>query len=149
MAEASERIRQLIDETRADLDERIEILASRAEQAVSLKHQIKAHPWVTVAIAAATGLLVGRLDASRRHRAPRVGAEDTLARESPDPALGPWLGAGLEVLTTSAVVALSGLLRDLIRGERPAPEARPASPSPAAPPSPPPAEPEDVLLNYR
>jgi hypothetical protein len=140
MAEASEHIRQLIDETRADLGERIEILASRAEQAMSIEHQVRAHPWGTVAIAVATGLVVGRLDASRHRGAPRRGAEDPLAKEIPHPARGPWLAAGLEVLTTSAVVMLSGLLRDLLRRERPAPEARPASPGPAAPPSPPPAE---------
>jgi hypothetical protein len=134
MAEASERIRQLIGETRADLGERIEILASRAEQAVSLRHHVSVHPWVTVAVAVATGLVVGRLDASRRRGVPRGGAE------GPPRAAGPWLGAGLEVLKTSAVVTLSGLLRDLIHPERAATEARPVSPSPAAPPLPPTAE---------
>jgi hypothetical protein len=140
MAEAAERIRRLIDETRADLGERIDLLTSRAEHAVSLKHQVSAHPWIGVAIAVATGLVVGRLDASRDRGTRRVRADDALAGDSPHPALAPWLGAGLEVLKTSAVVTLSGLLRDLIRREHRAPDARAASPDPAPPPSPPPAE---------
>jgi hypothetical protein len=136
MAEASERIRQLIAATRTDLGERIETLASRAEQAVSLKHHVDAHPWVTVGIAVATGLVVGRLDGSRQRRAPRAVGEGAPAQESAHPVVGPWLDKGVEVLSTSVVVALSGLLRDLIRREPAAPEARPATPKPVpAPPA--------------
>ena len=109
MGEATESLRRDIEETKADLSERIEVLAERAGRAVDVNYQTELasvgdrsrSPWEL-------GLVLGYLTSTPDGRRPR--------EES-------WLPAGDEpsryrepgVMSSIAAHAVGGVLRDLAR----------------------------------
>jgi hypothetical protein len=102
MGEATETLRKDIEETKADLSERFELLAERAGRAVDVNYQLSSHPWASLAIAVGAGLVLGYLTSTPDGSRPREGSR--LPRHR-DPG----------VLSSIAAHAVGGVLRDLAR----------------------------------
>lgn len=96
-------IRKGIEETTADLTERIEQLAERAERAVDLESRLRARPWLTLLVAVGAGLIAGQVVSAG---APplRAGAPEAEPVED---------RPGL--VHSIAAMVIAGLLRDLAR----------------------------------
>jgi len=111
MTETSEDIRREIEETRADLDERLGKLTAKAEHVVDVRDHLSGRPWVTLATAVATGFMLGR--AGRRAEVP----EAALASSNGGAPRLASLRPHLEVLVSAATVALAGVVRDAVLHE--------------------------------
>ncbi len=67
MAETADEIRAGIEETRADLDRKLDRLESKARAELSVKNRIAERPWQAVGAAAGAGLLLGLLFGGHKH----------------------------------------------------------------------------------
>ena len=54
---ATDDIREDIEVTRANLDEKMQQLTVRAHEAVDVRHHVANHPWIALGLATATGFL--------------------------------------------------------------------------------------------
>jgi len=116
MAETTEQLRQDIAETRADLGERIDELAARAEQVVDVRHRVRERPWSSLAVAVALGFVLGH-----RRRRPETGTPTAngATEANGHRRFGDWLAGEMDLLATAAGMTVLGLLRDTIREETP------------------------------
>ena len=111
MTETSEDIRRQIEETRADLDQRLGQLTAKAEHVADVRDRLSERPWVTLATAVVTGFMLGR--AGRRPEAPKAAAASSNGGAPRLASLRPHL----EVLVSAATVALAGVVRDAVLHE--------------------------------
>jgi len=116
MAETTDQLRQEIAETRADLGERLDELATRAEQVGDVRHHVRERPWSSLAVAVALGFVLGR-----RRRRPEAGTAtpNGAGEENGRRHFGDWLAGEIDLLATAAGMTAFGLLRDAIREETP------------------------------
>jgi hypothetical protein len=119
MAEPSELIRREIEETRADLDQRLARLTEKAERAADIGGHLRERPWATIATGAAVGFVLGFGGADSR--AARNGDPPPARRTPPAGAgptarlLGPLLAPALfDVVARAALMTLAGLVRDAV-----------------------------------
>ncbi len=61
MAETADQIRAGIEQKRADLDRKLDLMELRAREELSLRNQVARRPWQAVGAAVGTGLLLGLL----------------------------------------------------------------------------------------
>ena len=124
MKQQTEALRHEIEETREALGDCIEQLATRAERAVDVRHQLREHPWLAVATAVAAGFLLGHLGngAPERLAVRRNGWPDRERVDDDSPVAGAfsWLSDDLDVLANAAARTAVGFVRDTIRREVPA-----------------------------
>jgi len=127
MAEPSELIRREIEETRADLDQRLARLTEKAERAADIGGYLRERPWATIATGAAVGVVLGL--GGSHSLAPRNG--DPLPARRPRAAgAGPTsqllAPALFDVVARTALMALAGLVRDAFgaRDSKPHPAPR-------------------------
>ena len=107
---STDLIRQEIAETRADLDERLEQLASKAERAIDVRNYLSTRPWATVGTAVATGLALGL--------GPRRGSVNGASSGGPVSNGGSFtLRLVAHILTGAATMTVAGLLRDAVLRE--------------------------------
>ena len=116
MSDVADEIREDIEATRADLDEKIHQLSAKAHQAVDLRHHVAQRPWVALGLAAAAGFFLG----GRRRpglASPQVGTPVTVMSGRPE--FGFLGDAALLVLTAVAKNAVRGGLQSFGWGEGP------------------------------
>ncbi len=65
MAETADQIRAGIEERRADLDAKLDMLEARARHELSLRTQFARRPWQALGAAAGAGILLGLLFGGR------------------------------------------------------------------------------------
>jgi hypothetical protein len=119
MAQPSELIRREIEETRADLDERLARLTEKAERAADVGGHLGARPWTTVATGAAVGFILGLRGSDFRspHNgtvAPAVHAEPGGGPVLASRLVAHFLSPALNVLASATMVSLAGLIRDAV-----------------------------------
>src|SRR5262249_11060333 len=106
MKQQTDVLRHEIEQTREALGDCIEELATRAERAVAVRHQLREHPWLAMATAVAAGFLLGQIGNGAPERAPlRRDAWDDRDRADDDsPLVGAlsWLTNDLDVLANAA-----------------------------------------------
>lgn len=144
MDKRSDDIRQDIEATRASLDEKIDLLESKATEAVDkaketfdLKHQVAERPWVALGAAVAAGYVLGSLggessEEQRWHGQPAttVDYNSHAPRDSGPSATSKIKEKGadflsqfddeIELLKGAAMATLTSFLRDTIRQSVPA-----------------------------
>lgn len=119
MAEPSELIRREIEETRADLDERLARLTEKAERAVDIGGYLRERPWATIATGAAVGFVLGLggsgLRAARNGEPAPARGTGAAGAGPTSRLMGPLLAPALfGVLARAAVMTLAGLVRDSV-----------------------------------
>jgi hypothetical protein len=124
MKHQTDELRQEIQQTREALGECIEQLATRAERAVDIRHQLRAHPWAAAAAAVTVGFLLGQLGNGAPERAlfEPEGEPDRRRTDGDASWLHAfsWLNDDLDVLANAAARTAIGFVRDTIRREAPA-----------------------------
>ncbi len=68
MAETADQIRQGIEQTRADLDHKLDRIEMKAREELSLRNQFARRPWQVLGAAAGAGVLLGLLFGGRGKR---------------------------------------------------------------------------------
>ena len=113
---AADDIREDIEATRADLDEKIHQLTEKAHEVVDVRLQVARRPWVALAVATAAGFFLG----GRRRPAyapAHLAAPQTLLNGRPN--LGFLTEAAVLVVTSVAKSALRNRLQSVgTDGER-------------------------------
>jgi hypothetical protein len=105
MRDVADDIRDDIEATRADLDEKIQQLTEKAHEAMDVRHHVARRPWVALGIATAAGFLLG---GRGRHAA----APHDAAPRSPIVPGRHDLG----LLGDAAVLLLTSLAKNAFRG---------------------------------
>jgi hypothetical protein len=100
---------------KAQLRTSLATISDRASEAVDWKHQVRTHPWESIAAAAVVGVIVGALTSGSSSRAPRNSAfPGSVSRRQPSPTITPeWnrLKAGIAgMVADRAIVVAQGFL---------------------------------------
>lgn len=68
MAETADQIRAGIEQTRADLDQKLDLLEMKARDQLSVRNQVSRHPWGAVGAAAGAGVMLGLIFGGKNRR---------------------------------------------------------------------------------
>ncbi|KAB8143916.1 DUF3618 domain-containing protein [Chloroflexia bacterium SDU3-3] len=131
MDKRSDDIRQDIEQTRASLDEKIDLLQNKASEAVEqtrqifdVSHQVAERPWVALGAAAIAGYVLGTLGEEKQHAtAAYTAAETPHAYSAPKPSpvdaikdkgrdVAAMFDDEIEMLKLAAMTTLTGFLRE-------------------------------------
>jgi len=132
MDQSSEDIKQDIESTRAALDEKLNLLETKARQTIDLNHQISEHPWVALGAAIVAGYTLGTMggDEGQRWNGQPMVTTDYTQHVGRSPQELPGRSRSDKVLTQfddeintlkiAAVAVVTSFLRDSIREYLPA-----------------------------
>lgn len=117
---AADEIREDIEATRADLDEKIQQLTEKAHDAVDVRRHVARRPWVALGLATAAGFFLGG-----RRPAAQAPARRTAPRSVLEP---PSLGG---LLTEAALVVATYVAKRALRQRFETTDPAPGHPSSA------------------
>jgi len=111
MAEASDSIRQNIEQTRSTLDEKLDRLETKVRETVDVRRRVSEHPWMVVAAAVAAGYVVGSLGDGAGHNGDQAPASSPMRVRR---------GGGVGLLQYAAALAIADIVRGVLQEQFPA-----------------------------